>query len=353
MKKFLMEIDENQLFIPDEDWMAINYSKMNRLLFDNRLGNCNFEIFKTGKGSNGNVLGWFCIQNKNIRYSKSTRQMFDIKFGRREYVNHDNFVALCKPCIKLNGNYRWTEKAAISTLVHEMCHYYCEMNGFVPVQAHGREFKSIAAYVSSKSNNFFTVQTLASAEQMDEMVLDSEIKAKNDLRKQNKLSKTILMFIWKNNYEVRLVKPTTMDLVYKILNIEKIEPSTTKIQISYDENLKNVVFDEGYTSTMTKYRYWDVTNDNFVKHLDEYNMETLYSKENKQSMPQTYNKPIEQPKPVSNIIPLFRFKTVQGNTFEVRNSSKEEIKKQLQQRFPKWPESSIERVLNNPKYYFK
>ena len=237
-KKIKKEKMKEQLITITKDWMALNYSKLNDLLFDGKLGNCKFEVFKTGKGANGRILGWFKMQREGLMVKRNSRHIYLPNYTFTEYACYDNFYELCKPCIQLNGNYQWTEKAALSTLVHEMCHYYCNMYGKCPVRHHGREFKEIAAYVSSKSNGIFTVERLASAEQMNEMVLNSDIKAKNDKRKENKLAKTIIMLIWKNNYEVRLVKPIHMSLVKYILKYEKNKKDTTKIQISHDKKLK-------------------------------------------------------------------------------------------------------------------
>ena len=347
--KLLNEIEENNLFIPDTEWMADNYIKMNRLLFDGKLPPCHFDIFKTGRGSNGGVLGWFCLTRKGLKYSRKTRQIYLLdNWGYKEYVDYDNFFDICIPYIKLNGNYRWTEKAALSTLVHEMCHYYCEMYGYYPKQAHGREFRTIAAIVSSKSDGIFTVERIASAEQMNEMELDADIKVKNDIRKQNKENRIILMFIFMQNGEIRLVNANSMKLVDLILynynNNKYVGSNKVKeIKISTDNNLKKIVFENGYKKACTTYRYWEIQNKPFVKELDNYVTKTVLSTE-----------PIQQTsseKPQNSLIRHFMFTTVQGNTFEVKNVTKDDLKAKLRERFPRWSESAIERVINTEKYY--
>ena len=54
--------------------MEENYKVLNDLLFDNELGKCHFEVFTTGKGSQGDTYGWFstgrCFVDRN------TRQMY-------------------------------------------------------------------------------------------------------------------------------------------------------------------------------------------------------------------------------------------------------------------------------------
>lgn len=69
-----MDIDKT--FKPTVEWMGKKYNEMNMQLFNNELGDCNFAIFTTGRGSEGGVLGWFKITAKNIRANRSDRHMF-------------------------------------------------------------------------------------------------------------------------------------------------------------------------------------------------------------------------------------------------------------------------------------
>lgn len=66
-----------------------------------------------------------------------------------------------------------------------MCHYYTYRKGFSPKQGHGPEFKSIARYVTANANGMFTIQRLASAEQMEGFVLSDEMKEKKEKRLNN------------------------------------------------------------------------------------------------------------------------------------------------------------------------
>ena len=147
----------------------------------------------------GNALGWFCCGGKNVRVVNSSDKIYTVVNHSIVYIDKGNFVSLYKPIIKLNGNYTWSEKAALSTLVHEMCHYYVDMHGCHPKRCHGNEFKRIAKIVSDKAPELFTVQRLASAEQMSEMNLKSEIKEKKENRLINKISNSVPTFIFYNN----------------------------------------------------------------------------------------------------------------------------------------------------------
>lgn len=356
IREILNEVDEKILFVPDIEWMKVNYDKMNNLLFDNKLGSCEFKIFTTGNGANGRVLGWFRVTGKNLKYNRKSRLMYYTGiWGDKEYIDYENFCKLCKPCIELNGNYRWTERAALSTLIHEMCHYYTYMYGKVPTQAHGREFRNIAAYVSAKSNDFFTVERIASAEQMGEMELDSVIAAKNQQRRENKENRIILMFLFMQNGEIRLINANSMKLVdFIIYNYKndkyKGSEKIKEIKISTDEKLKRIIFDEGYKKACTTYRYWNVEREPFIKDLDNYKVQTVLSTVSTlPSVASIQTKPTESPQ--NSIISHFKFSTIQGNTFEVRNVTKDELKAKLKERFPKWSDSAIERVINTEKYY--
>lgn len=284
-RRILREVDDSHYINLTTGWMRENYNEMNQILFDGKLGGCNLEIFTTGKGANGRTLGWFCIEGKNIFYEKRTRRLWKKDYwGDKNYVYKPNFVELCEPCIKLNGNYKWTEKAALSTLVHEMCHYYNYMYGYVPKQAHGPEFRNIASIVSSRSNGIFSVQRLASAEQMGEMELDSTIQAKNDARKERKVTKTIPMFLYFKDGRIGLTMANSQKVVDLILHTESTTKNLSnpaiKINICTDERLKDfLVNTKGYNKTQTSYRYWDITGKSWLKELDNYPIKTIFKRE--------------------------------------------------------------------------
>ena len=135
-------MENNIKFKPTTEWMSQKYNEMNSQLFDNRLGECNFRIFTTGKGSQGRVLGRFGLDGlnyKDIRISKYTGKMYipGNWYHSEININKNNFIEVCEPYIELNGNYSATEEGWLNTLIHEMCHYYTYMNGICPKQSHG------------------------------------------------------------------------------------------------------------------------------------------------------------------------------------------------------------------------
>ena len=188
MLNLLKEADDKTLISITPEWLEQKFDEMNKLLFNGVLYRPRFGLFTSGKGSRGGTLGWFKINKDSNVIWKPDR----VRGGFWAYVRDGwgdsfllqpkKFVYYMHPLIQLNGNYRWTEKAALSTLVHEMCHYYVHRNGYWPKQSHGPEFMSVARMVSQKSNEFFTVERLARAEQMSEMDLSDEMKAFNNRR---------------------------------------------------------------------------------------------------------------------------------------------------------------------------
>ena len=285
--------DIDKTFKPTTKWMAEKYQEMNQLLFNGALQECDFTIFTSGRGSQGKTLGWFKMQGHNLKAHRSTRKMFQVIYldsmltiKSEKYVTKHNFYITCKPLIGLNGNYSGTENAFLNTLVHEMCHYYTYMDGTVPIQAHGPEFRDIAERVSYKSNGKFTIQRLATAEEMNEFELSDEMKQKREKRLQNKKSKLNALFAYMSNGEIRLTTTSSETLIkhiieknqersdsirYRTLNPIKCE----KMIISNDQNLIDLLYQCGYRNNMRTWRYWNVTNTDWIKNINNYDITTL------------------------------------------------------------------------------
>lgn len=354
--RLINEVNEKDLINLTTDWIAEKYDLMNQQLFGGKLGYCDFGIFTTGRGMQGGVLGWFKMTGRGLKYSKQSRRMFIYNDynGERDYIDYDNFVQLCRPRIELNGNYRWTEKAALSTLVHEMCHYYNHMYGWVPRQAHGTEFRDIAYVVSSRSKGIFTVERVASAEQMNEMELNPEMKQRRDARKENKMNRVIPTFIFKWNGEIRLVNCNSESLVQQI--ITRHTDGVREVKTSHDRRLVDFLFNNRYGCAMTTYRYWNVENTPWIKSLDDYNLETVYV-DNKNAaltpslaMSQPRTQTIQPSQPTEPIIRRFRIQLSQGGVFEVSNVTEEQLKEKLRERFPRWSEQVVEKIASDTKY---
>lgn len=341
-------------FKPTVGWMKEKYDEMNAKLFDGKLMGCDFEVFTTGKGMEGRTLGWFCINGKNLRVKRHGRRMFLLGWPQDINVTKENFVTICKPKIKLNGNYTGTEHAFLTTLVHEMCHYYTYMNGYSPAQAHGREFKSIAQYISSRSNGMFTIQRLASSEQMAELELSDEMKAKRAKRLANKKASVSAIFDYRTNGEIHLTITSNQGLIQRILSCYN-KKGTDKMVLSNDANLIELLFSKGFRKNMRSWRYWNVEDKDWISMIDEFNITEYFNPEYKQkskdgevklgikrqvAQQASPKQPSTQPKL------MFSIRTSTG-VFETECSSYMELRNKLQQRFPNMSYETISKLMNN------
>lgn len=272
-KKYLKEdigidVDRtDKTFKPTASWMSEKYDEINSKLFNNMLGDCSFSIFTKGSGSEGRTLGFFELQER-VLVDRYTRQMFVSNYGVRTKINENNFVELCRPKISLNGNYSGTEYAFLNTLVHEMCHYYTYKRGYCPTQAHGREFNNIGEYISNKSGGFFTIQRLASAEEMEGYVLSDEMVQKQLKREERKKTSIMAIFEFCTNGEIRLTTTSNESLIsYRCAIIGRND--VDKVITSRDINLINFLFDQGYRKNFRTFRYWNVTNEDWLDILNK------------------------------------------------------------------------------------
>lgn len=337
-------------FVPNVQWMAEKYDEMNSLLFDGKLMECDFGIFTSGRGSEGGVLGWFKMTGKNLKGRRSTRRLFK-RYGWDEIdINRGNFVELCKPRIELNGNYSGKEESFLTTLVHEMCHYYTYMDGYMPVQAHGREFRSICSMVQMKSNGRFTIQRLASAEQMSGLELNDEMKEKRKKRLERKKSKTTVLIYWDRDGKTKLVTTTSQDLV-SLIKLGKYK----KLVVSNDGNLFDYLYNEcRYRNNMRYGRrgwpYWDVTGKGWLNELDNYDIEVYENGEKAESekpVEQSNPEPPKEPEPIK----IFTIKTNKGVVEIPMEPSMKQMFDKAKNRLPNLSDDVIMKLINNPANY--
>ncbi len=336
-------------FKPTTAWMAEKYAEMNDLLFDGKLMGCDFGIFTTGRGSEGRVLGWFKITGKNIRVKNSTRRMFRRYGWDEEDIDRNNFVELCQPRIELNGNYSGKEESFLTTLVHEMCHYYTYMNGRAPRQAHGTEFKNICSIIQYKSNGRFTIQRVASAEQMSGLELNDEMKEKRQRRIDNKKSKTTVVIYWDRDGKTKLVTTTSDKLVNVIMS-----GNHKKLIKSNDGNLFDLLYNEHrYRNNMGYsghgWRFWNVTGQDWLKDLNNYDIEVYENSEIVGS-----DKPAEpKPEPPKAPTPrkIFTIRTNKGIIEIPMENSMKQMFDKVKERLPNLSDEAIMKLINNPNNY--
>ena len=262
----------------------------------------------------------------------------------RVYVDRKNFVEMCHPTIELNGNYSGTEHGFLATLVHEMCHYYTYMNGYCPKQGHGPEFRQIGSIVSSRSNGLFTIQRLASAEDMSQLELNDEMKAKREKRLNNKKASVTAVLVFTIYGKVRLTMTSSQNLIDTISNEENRRGEN--VVTSNDSNVIDYLFSKGYRKNMRTWRYWSLEDKPWIGELKNMLHETsgqVFGTK-RQQKPQVQQQMPKQPTRV------FSIRTSTG-TFEHDGNSYFGLKKALRERFPKMSDEALEKIIQNPANY--
>ena len=343
----------NKSFKPTVNWMAEKYDEMNAKLFGGQLDQCDFNIFTSGRGSQGRTLGFFRMNGRGLKIEIATRKMFrhdDWFPNDKEYVNKSNFYSVCRPSIELNGNYSGTEHAFLGTLVHEMCHYYTYMNGYAPKQGHGTEFRNIAYRVSYKSNGEFSIQRLASAEEMQNFELSDEMKAKQEKRLSNKKASLMAIFVYNINGTVKLSTTSSQALANRIIDSYK-KLDVPKVVVSNDLRLIELLYSHGYRRNFRTWRYWNVENTDWIKTIDNYDIK-VYNNPNMNSIKNIYgdksNIGVEAPQRLSKRI--FSIKTNNG-TFKTEVASESDLFNKLRERFPKMSDETIKKIMSNQANY--
>ena len=336
------------------EWMSAKYAEMNDLLFNGKLGGCNFNIFTTGRGSQGGVLGWFKIKGRSIKVNRYNRDMYKVDYyGDKTYVNAKNFYDICQPTIELNGHYSGTEDSLTATLVHEMCHYYTYMYGRCPKQGHGPEFRSIAQIVSSRSNGMLTVQKVASAEEMAGYELDADMQARKDAREASKKNRMIIVLVFKKDGSTELSITTNKyladEIVYENTKLSKISlrnrDLVKKIIISNDSKLVELFYNMGFRRAFRTYRYWNINvamlgGENFIE-KGGYNYKLEYSDDNK----------VNSNEPTPSKTHIFSIRTSNGIVEIPFNGDYSILRKKLEERFPKMSYDAITKVMYNKANY--
>ena len=276
-------MDNNELMKATPEWMAENYDRFNKELFNNELGSCNFGIFTTGRGSQGRTLGLFSVKGNRLYVDRRSRKMYSgspYNWSDREYINRKNFEKLAVPTIQLNGNYSGTEHALQETLVHEMCHYYDYMYGIVPKQGHGPSFRYIAQLISNRSNGMFNIKRLLDAETFKEYKLSDEMKQKNEKRLSNKKLKTVVIVVYLKNGQINL-SLVSSDYQYVILRqmFNYYETGSGKgtakeIIVSQDPELIQFLF-EHYKKVGRTWRYWEIQDKPWVDKIKSYQTKSV------------------------------------------------------------------------------
>ena len=244
-----MEQNNNAQMKPTPEWMAEKYAEMNDQYFGGRLGECDFSVSPLKI----NILGLFSLKGSNLRYRRyGNRGLYKAVPGGQVDITYKNFYNLCRPLISLNQNYIGTEEALLATLVHEMCHYWNYMYGYVPKRAHGADFMEAARYINATSHGRFSIQRVATAEENRNHSISDE-HADDVLRKFKNVVPT---FIYYTNSDVRLIMAANDKYFWDIVNRYKRFRNVEYIYASFDNELKLKLIALGYSKKTTSMRYW-------------------------------------------------------------------------------------------------
>lgn len=271
---FANSVDNTVKIYATIDWMSKWYDILNRELFSGKLGTCGFHIFKKG----AKTLGLFSMSN--TKCERNSRRMFKELYGDRVYITNENFTSYCNPRIGLNGNYKATEQTLLGTLVHEMCHYYTYMNGYAPVQAHGTEFRHIGQIVSSRSNGYFTIQRLASAEEMADYELDSNVKQKMEAAKERRFGKSGATLIIYKSGTVSYVQSSNSEFIPTSIKLHRGDFGVNIVSFltSNDSDLIKYMRNHGYklsNRSLISY-YYNITNKPWKEMFKNYDFDLIY-----------------------------------------------------------------------------
>ena len=337
----------------DAAWLEKKYNEFNQAYFGGILNPCYFGMFTTGRGSRGYALGHFFMNSKSLKYNRDSRRMYVLSSdGTKTIIDEENFFELCRPTIELNANYKWTEEAAEATLIHEMCHYYTYMYGFVPRQGHGSVFRDIAYKVSARSKGKFSIQRLATAEEMAQVELDPEIKAKNDQRKQRALDNAVVALIYTESGDVRLVFAANVGVINNIIKGHYTN-RIMKVVATSDDSLKHLLIANGYRNISRTYRFWTIQDKPIYQkirggiHDGDFEFATVYKYQPQEHAVENTE---TNRKDKGDIIPHFRFMKGNGDIMEYYNIGKNELFRIMKQTYPTASDESLWRVIND-KYY--
>lgn len=272
-------MDNDNVMQPTVEWMAKNYKKYNAELFDGKLGECKFDVRSSGIRN----LGYFKFLKNNVFIDYDRRMFVQKSYLGRTYVNHDNFVELCDPIIVMNSGYSAPEEDLLNTLIHEMCHYYTFCFGRSPKQGHGPEFRRIGQIVSYKSNGRFSIQRLATADEMKRHKESEELKQKKERLEQGRLN-NISAYIWETNGgRVMLCTTSSKNVFARIVNDSKYL-NIRKLIVVNDVEFNKLLKANRYFANFRTIKTWDITDLLWFFGIDDieekYNTRTLIDNTN-------------------------------------------------------------------------
>ena len=315
-------------------WMYEKYNYYNDLLFEGNLPSINFYI-----------------NNSRKTWGYATYR-FDLYHNRVWAVS-----------ITMSNKFDSPEKVKIATLIHEMIHiadYTFNPHHFIrngrkvsgrSYDAHGYIYfiPQMNRINQMLKNEGIVISTNVTEEEINQSELNSAAKA----HIKNKIESGVHVLISK------LKKQDYKNCEYTMAVVQNSMFPQWKNYITNSEWwASEFLYTDDYltdseTLAMKRSRkvgyssYLEIPLDNLI---EKYNLKLngrIYGEEPESEVEPIVSRKAEEP--INNephLIPLFRFKTNQGNTIEIKNRTKEEIELILRTKFPNWSDKTIQTIMN-------
>lgn len=279
------------------------------------------------------------------------------------------------PVLKLSNYYDVSEKEKLEVLIHEMCHiyeYFIEPKYYIeclirrrwttahPRHGHGKVFYEQAERLKAYG---FNVQRFVD----NDTVLNAELSDETKRKLAKRIENGSAVFLLHLRYP-KMLKGQRYQWCYASCNTSKFDEWIKWIHestwgeaefdwVEYYKTRHNAFITKKSTKVGLSY-YMSISKDDFINKYELKYQDVVRGEDRKYEKEQLIKQaqqeqPIQQPTQTKNenLIPIFRFKTVQGNVIEFRNITKDELRQKLQERLPKWSPENIERIMNKQEYY--
>ena len=187
-------LESEQKIRPTTVWAREHYTMFNKMYFNNELPDLNNVDLKAVDRNRDSALArqgvyrTYYISPDRMRNDKYVMLVFDkhpwmrsTNGGKWEPVldgteREVKSIVELDPFIILNSSYLMTENEMEDTLLHEMVHLYCELDGTTPRYAHGKEFKKKCKEVRELAKEKYgkTYSLMTTLQHPDNAVQDNE-----------------------------------------------------------------------------------------------------------------------------------------------------------------------------------
>ena len=324
-------------------WMREKYDYYNKLLWDGKLPSISFKI-----------------NNSSKTWGYAT-------YGFNTYNN-----SVTPKSITMSNRYDSPENVKLGTLIHEMIHiadYTFNPHHFVwnhekvskrSYNSHGYDY---FIPEMNRINKILKNQgIIVSPKATESEKQQSELSQKNKELLNRKIENGVHVFVSKlknreNSYEYTMaVVQSTMYNEWKFY-VENSEWWKQNFLYTDDYLTKDERLASRKSKRVGRSNYLIIPLDDLIKNYNLYFNKRLYENEAQQNSLSNFlygdggNPHLKYAQQQSHLIPLFKMNTMQGGVIELKNTTKDNIKATLKEKFPKWSDEVIERTINNKNFY--